>query len=194
MKPLTDDDTFYPANRKEWRNWLKKNHKKRNFIWLICYKTSAGIPTITWSEAVDEALCFGWIDSTRKSIDDKKFIQYFSKRKPGSYWSQINKDKVKRLIQDKLMTKAGLEIIEVAKKNGNWSLLEDVEKLIIPDDLKKGFLRKPKAEKYFQSLSNSMKKSILQWIVVAKIAETREKRIQETLDLASQHLIPKQFR
>ncbi len=185
--------TFYAKNRKEWRLWLQKNHAIKDSIWLIYYRKKTSIPTLSWSEAVDEALCFGWIDSTARSIDDTRFMQYFSKRKPNSVWSKINKDKIQVLSKKGLITQAGKKSIEVAKKNGSWNILDDIEKLIIPHDLEKAFINKDKAREFFLSLSKSKRKAILQWLVLAKRTETREKRIIEIVDLSSQHQVPKQF-
>jgi uncharacterized protein YdeI (YjbR/CyaY-like superfamily) len=121
-------------------------------------------------------------------------MQFFCKRKPNSAWSKINKEKVKRLIEEGLMTKAGLETIETAKQNGSWTILDDVEELIIPKDLEKAFNTQAGSKDYFLSLTRSIKKMILQWIVLAKRPETRQKRINEIAELAAQKLKPKQFR
>lgn len=186
--------TFCPASRQDWRQWLKENHSSKQSVLLIYYKKKTNIPTIIYSEAVDEALCFGWIDSTRTSLGDDQFMQFFCKRKPKSVWSKINKEKVQRLIDEGLMTAAGYECIETAKQNGSWAILDDVEKLKIPKDLAVGFKSKPGSKDYFMSLSRSVRKSILQWLVLAKRPETRQKRINEIAELASQKLKPKQFR
>jgi uncharacterized protein YdeI (YjbR/CyaY-like superfamily) len=187
-------ETFCPTCQTDWREWLQENHNSKQSVWLVCYKKQANIPTITWSDAVDEALCFGWIDSVRKSIDKDKFIQFFGKRKPNSVWSKINKAKVQRLIDEGLMMPAGFDSIEKAKENGSWTILDEVEELFIPEDLEKGFDAKPGSAAYFLSLSKSVKKSILQWLVLAKRPETRQNRINEIAELASQKLKPKQFR
>lgn len=187
-------ETFYPKSRKEWREWLKENHTKKRSIWLIYYKKKSNIPTVTYSEAVDEALCFGWIDSKAKSLGEEKFMQFFCRRKVTSVWSKVNKEKVKRLINGGLMTKSGYEIIETAKQNGLWTILDEAEALIIPKDLDDEFLKKPNAKDYFLSLSRSDKRNILQWLVLAKRQETRYKRINEIVELANQNLKPKQFR
>ncbi|MCD6066899.1 MAG: hypothetical protein K0S33_1725 [Bacteroidetes bacterium] len=152
------------------------------------------MPSISWSEAVDEALCFGWIDSTRKSLDDEKFMQFFSKRKAVSTWSKVNKEKVRQLIEQGLMTEAGLASIETAKQNGSWNILDGVEELTIPKDLEKEFKIHKGSKPFFLSLSKSVRKMILQWIVLAKRPETRQKRISEVAELAAQNLKPKQFR
>jgi uncharacterized protein YdeI (YjbR/CyaY-like superfamily) len=187
-------ETFCPASQEEWRQWLKENHSSRQSVWLVQYKQNSAKPSIGWSDSVDEALCFGWIDSTRKTIDKESFAQFFCKRKPTSNWSKINKAKVQRLIEEGLMAEAGFKSIEIAKKNGSWFILDEVEELIVPIDLMKAFRSQPGSEEYFNNLSKSVKKMILQWLVLAKRPETRQKRITETAELAAQKLKPKQFR
>lgn len=186
-------DTFCPTNRQNWRKWLEENHRSKKSVWLIYYKNNTRKPTVKYSDAVDEALCFGWIDSKAKSLDDEKFMQFFSKRKPKSVWSKINKEKVQRLIECGLMTDAGFESIEVAKQNGSWSILDSAESLVIPSDLEAEFQKNPNSIDYFLSLSRSDKRNILQWLVLAKRSETRQKRIVEIVELARQGQKPKQF-
>lgn len=186
-------ETFYPRSRQEWRDWLQDNHDKKQCIWLIYYKKKSNIPTVIYSEAVDEALCFGWIDSKAKPLDEHKFMQFFSRRKERSVWSKVNKEKVTRLTIEGLMTKAGYEIIETAKQNGSWTILDEAEALIIPKDLDKEFQRRKNAKEYFLSLSRWDKRNILQWLVLAKRQETREKRITEIVELADKKQKPKQF-
>ncbi|MBK8502869.1 MAG: YdeI/OmpD-associated family protein [Saprospiraceae bacterium] len=183
-----------PQNKEEWRLWLDKNHLIRDWVWLIIHKKSSDTPTITWSEAVDEALCFGWIDSIRKPIDAEKYMQYFGKRKVDITWSKINKNKVTHLIEQGLMSDAGVESIERAKLNGSWTILDEVEELKIPKDLEKALKLQIGSKAYFLSLSKSIRKAILQWVVLAKRPETREKRILEIANLAADRQKPKQFR
>ncbi|GLU54737.1 YdeI/OmpD-associated family protein [Dyadobacter frigoris] len=183
--------TFYPATRQQWRTWLEENQDKEKSVWLIFYKNKSNTPTITWSDAVDEALCFGWIDSIAKPVDEEKFMRFFSRRKANSVWSGINKEKVRRLVEEGLMTKKGFESIEIAKGNGSWTILDDTEGLIIPEDLEEEFQKMLNAKSYFLSLSKSVKKSILEWLVRAKRPETRQKRIVEIAELADQNLKPK---
>lgn len=192
--PSKDIETFCPTSQKAWRQWLNKNHWSKQSIWLILYKKESNKPIIGWSEAVDEALCFGWVDSKRKPIDKEKFIQFFGKRKSTGTWSKINKEKVQRLIDNGLMTQAGFDSIETAKQNGSWIILDDVEDLKIPRDLMKALRTRPGSKDFFTSLSKSVRKSILQWLVLAKRPETRQKRIAEIAELASLRLRPKQFR
>ena len=196
MKKDTDKEeveTFYPMSRQEWRAWLQEHHDKKQSIWLMAYKKKTGIPTISWSESVDEALCFGWIDSTKKTVDAEKFIQFFTRRKPKSVWSKVNKEKIERLIDEGLMTKAGFECIERAKQNGSWTTLDEAEELNIPNDLETAFQTIPGSEDFFLSLSKSARKAILQWLILAKRPETRQNRVNEIVELAGQRRKPKQF-
>lgn len=191
---LENLNTFCPNSIEAWRNWLKENHDKEPSIWLLCYKQKSEKPSISWSDAVDQALCFGWIDSTRKSVDHESFIQFFTKRKPKSIWSKINKEKVTQLIEQGLMTEAGLKTIEIAKQNGSWNSLDEVEALVIPEDLETAFEKFPRSQDFYLSLSKSVKKMILHWIVMAKRPETREKRIKEIAEQAAKGLKPKHIR
>lgn len=187
-------ETYCPQSRTDWRQWLDKNHESKQSVWLIFYTKKSNIPSLSWSEAVDEALCFGWIDSTKKTIDDSSYIQFFSKRKPKSNWSKINKEKVQLLTENGLMTAAGFDSIETAKQNGSWNILDEVEELIIPNDLEKAFKEHEGSKNYFLSLSKSARKIILGWIVLAKRQETRQKRIDEVVKSAKQNLKPTHLR
>jgi uncharacterized protein YdeI (YjbR/CyaY-like superfamily) len=187
-------EIFYPTSQSEWRKWLQENHLFKQAVWLVFYKKSSQKPSISWSEAVDEALCFGWIDSKKVSIDNEKSHQFFSKRKAISTWSKINKEKVEKLIVNEQMTIEGLKCIEIAKQNGSWTILDEVEELIIPNDLVIAFDLNPSAKEYFSTLSKSSKKIILQWLVLAKRPETRQKRISEVIESAEQKLKPNHLR
>jgi uncharacterized protein YdeI (YjbR/CyaY-like superfamily) len=186
-------NTISPENRQQWRDWLDKNHDSGETIWVICSKKSAGGKGINHDEAVEEALCYGWIDSLARSFNEESYMQSFTKRKPKSVWSKINKEKVERFIKEGLMAKAGFDSIEAAKNNGYWSILDEVEELIIPPDLEKEFDKKPVAKVYFLGLSRSDKKRILQWLVLAKRPETRQLRLHQVVESAAQHQKPKQL-
>jgi uncharacterized protein YdeI (YjbR/CyaY-like superfamily) len=183
-------ETFCPTNRQHWRAWLEEHHANKQAVWLIYHKKKSPSPTLTWSEAVDEALCFGWIDSRAQSIDEHTYRQFFSRRKPNSVWSKVNKDKVKQLIDEGKMTEAGLRSIEIARQNGSWASLDDVDALVIPPDLAQAFQNRPTAEHYFLTLSRSDRRALLQWIILAKQLTTRQKRIAELVERADQHLKP----
>lgn len=191
---MKDVEDYCPDNKQDWRKWLELNHKKKEAVWLIFYKKKSPNYNLSWSQSVDEALCFGWIDSVKKTIDTEKYKQYFSKRKAKSNWSKINKDKVETLIEQGLMEEEGYKSIEIAKENGSWIFLDEVEALVIPEDLKEEFENHKGSMEYFDSLSKSVKKILLYWVISAKRKETRQKRILEITENASKNLKPKQFR
>lgn len=191
---MNDVKDYCPNNQKDWRRWLQVNHKNIDAVWLILYRKKSPNHNLGWSEVVDEALCFGWIDSTKRTIDDEKYKQYFSKRKAKSNWSKINKEKVDTLIDQGRMQEEGYKSIEIAKENGSWTILDSVEALIMPEDLKQELANYKGAMKYYDSLSKSAKKILLYWVVSAKRKETRQKRILEIAENASENLKPKQFR
>jgi uncharacterized protein YdeI (YjbR/CyaY-like superfamily) len=176
------------SSRSEWRNWLQKHHDSYTFVWLEIYKKESGIPSVTYKEAVDEALCFGWIDSKPNKKDSKSYYQFFAKRNPKSNWSKVNKEKVEILIAQGLMTSAGMKMIELAKENGTWNFLDQVETLELPIDMEQLFGQNPKAFENWNTFSKSAKRGILEWIANAKTPQTRGKRIQETVELAGQNL------
>jgi uncharacterized protein YdeI (YjbR/CyaY-like superfamily) len=163
-------------------------------VWLIIYKKESGVPSVHYPEAVEEALCFGWVDSKPNRRDEYSYYQFFAKRNPKSNWSRINKEKVIRLTKQNLMADAGLEIVEKAKKNGSWDALNDVENLVLPGDLKKGFELNRKAYKYWKQFPGSVKRGILEWILNAKRPETRVKRVEETIHLAEKNIRANQYR
>ncbi|HEY0743500.1 MAG TPA: YdeI/OmpD-associated family protein [Chryseosolibacter sp.] len=185
--------TFYAKNRNAWRNWLKKNHDKKTFIWLIIYHKSSSTPSVYYEEAVEEALCFGWIDSKPNKRDHESRYQYFSKRKPVSNWSKLNKTRVKKLVAAGLMHDAGLAAIALARKNGSWSSLDEVEKMVIPADLDKMLRKNKTALKNFEAFPPSVRKGIFQWISSAKREETRKKRVEETVVLAAKNIRANQY-
>lgn len=186
-------EVYYPASLKQWRRWLEENHLSSQSVWLVMYKKDSDKNSITWSEAVDVALCFGWIDSKKVKIDHEKSHQFFSKRKPKSTWSKINKDKVQRLIDAGQMTPSGYECIEIAKKNGWWTILDSVEKLIVPEDLEEALTKYKGSKEFFLSLSKTDKKLMLKWVVLARRPETRQRRIDQIATYAGQNKKPNQF-
>lgn len=191
---MKDADKYCPKDKNNWRKWLEINHIQKDAIWLVFFKKGSPKYNLSWSEAVDEALCFGWIDSTKRTIDSDSYQQYFTKRKAKSNWSKINKNKVTVLIDKELMTEAGYKSIEIAKENGSWTILDAVEALITPVDLEIEFAKLKGSKVYFESLSNSIKKGILYLVISAKREETRRKRVLEVAENASKKMKPKQFR
>jgi uncharacterized protein YdeI (YjbR/CyaY-like superfamily) len=185
--------TFYGKSRKAWRKWLEQNHAKEQSVWLIMYRKETGVPSVYYSEAVDEALCFGWIDSKPNKRDDESYYQFFSRRKPKSVWSLINKKKVEVLLQQGLITPAGMAAIETAQQNGSWAALDAVDALAIPAEMEALLRKNKKAATNFHAFPPSAKKGILQWIQGAKTTTTRIKRITETVTLAAQNIRANQY-
>ena len=185
--------TFYAKSKTAWRNWLVENHQNESKLWLIIYKKDSVIPSITYDQAVDEALCFGWVDSSINKRDEESFYQCFAKRNPKSNWSRVNKLKVEKLISESLMSEAGLKIIDLAKQTGTWTALDEVENLITPPDLQKAFDQNPLAQEYFDLFPRSVKRGILEWLMDAKQIETRQKRITETVSKAERNERANQF-
>lgn len=180
-------ESFYFSDRAAWREWLAQNYQTSQGIWLIYYKVKSGKPSIQYSEAVKEALCFGWIDSKVNSLDELRYKQVFTPRKPKSVWSKVNKQYITELIEQGLMTDAGLSKIEVAKQDGSWITLDAIEALVMPADLTAALAANETANRHFAAFSRSTKKNILFWIESAKRAETRLNRIEQTVSLAAQN-------
>jgi len=185
--------TFYAKTQKEWRKWLEKNHRSEKAVWLIFYKKGSGIQSTNYAEVLEEALCFGWIDSKANKRDDQSYFQYFTKRKPKSNWSKLNKEKAAKLIEKGLMTPAGFESIEIAKKNGKWASLDGVEELTVPHDLRRLLEKDKTAFDNWEQFSRSVKRGILEWILNAKRPETRQKRINEIVELAGKNIKANQY-
>ncbi|GAB4578362.1 MAG: YdeI/OmpD-associated family protein [Anaerolineales bacterium] len=187
-------NSFHALTRAEWRAWLAQNHTRNEGIWLITYKKVSGKPAPSYEESVEEALCFGWVDSKGNKLDDERTMLWFAPRKKGSGWSKPNKIRVERLIQAGLMTPAGLAKIEAAKQDGSWTALDAVEALEIPPDLETALLANPPAQEYFNAFPRSVKRAILEWIANAKRPKTRAARLEETARLAAQNIRANQWR
>ena len=183
---MTDLEELYFKDDSEWRKWLHANYNTSKGVYLIFYKVGHEMPSMRWEEAVRVALCYGWIDSTVKRLGDGKRRQYFCPRKPKSVWSKVNKDHLKTLEADGLIHKSGYNAIAIAKLNGSWTALDDVENGIIPNDLKKAFDCNKKAFENYQSFTQGQRKSYLYWLNQAKGDETRKKRIEEIITLCKQ--------
>lgn len=183
----TNRKEYYPASRKQWRNWLQKNHNTASHVWLILYKKESNKPTITYAEVVEEALCFGWIDSKPNKRDDESYFLFIAPRKPKSVWSALNKIRIEKLLQENKITIAGLQKIEAAKKDGSWFALDKVDALEMPPALKQAFAKNKTALKNFEAFPASVKKAIYQWMQSAKTDVTLNKRVTETVTLATQN-------
>ncbi|MCI4667404.1 MAG: YdeI/OmpD-associated family protein [Bacteroidia bacterium] len=196
MSEIREDGikSFHAKSRQEWRDWLENFSHLEKGLWLVIYKKDSGVPSVYYNEAVDEALCFGWIDSKPNKRDGQSYYQYFSKRNPKSNWSKVNKDKIERLLRENRIADSGLEMIRIAQESGTWNALDEVEALIIPKDLSAAFNRFPGASEHFENFPRSVKRGILEWIFNAKRAPTRAKRIEETASLAQQNIRANQYR
>jgi uncharacterized protein YdeI (YjbR/CyaY-like superfamily) len=186
--PATDYKTTHPKNRKAWRQWLEKNYAISPGIWLIYYKKETGKRKLHYAEAVEEALCFGWIDSLPRKLDEQRAMLKFTPRKPKSAWSQLNKSRIDKLIKDGLMMKAGLIKIEQTKKDGSWDILTssdshiDINSLL--PELEKVLSKNKKALENFKAFPASYRKQFLSWIDSAKRPQTKDARIKQTVLMA----------
>jgi uncharacterized protein YdeI (YjbR/CyaY-like superfamily) len=187
-------NSTHPLSRAEWRAWLAQNHTQKEGVWLISYKKATGKPRFEYDEAVEEALCFGWVDSKPAKLDDERSMLWFAPRKPRTNWSKPNKDRVERLTAAGLMMPAGLAKVEAAKADGSWNALDGVEALEMPEDLDAALKQFPHAGANFEAFPRSVKRGILEWILNAKKPETRAKRIEETARLAEDNRRANQWR
>ncbi len=177
---------FHAMSRADWRAWLTDHHTQLGGIWLVRYKKAVGKPTLTYHDIVQEALCFGWIDSLPRKLDAERTMLYVAPRKPGSGWSRVNKAHIERMVAQGLMTPAGQAKIDAAQADGSWTALDAIENLEVPDDLAAAFDGYPGAAAYWDAFPRSVKRGILEWIASAKRPPTRAKRIDETARLAQQ--------
>jgi len=185
---MSELEEHYFKTDTEWREWLHDNHDASNGVYLIFYKVDHDNDSMRWEEAVRVALCYGWIDSTVKSLGDGKRRQYFTPRNNKSVWSALNKKHIKELKEANLMHKSGLEKIKIAKANGSWTALDDVENGVIPEDLQAEFDSNPTAFKNYQSFAFGYRKSYLYWLNQAKREDTRTKRIKEIINLCENNV------
>ena len=179
-------NSIHPETLAAWRAWLEQNHTRTEGIWLISYKKATGKARFDYNEAVEVALCFGWIDSKPNTLDEERSRLWFAPRKQGTGWSKLNKERVERLLEQGLIMPAGLAKVEAAKADGSWNALDAIEALEIPPDLAQALAAYEPAAKHFEAFPKSVKRGILEWIATAKKPETRAKRIEETAQLAAQ--------
>lgn len=180
-----DKPLLYFKNDEEWRKWLHENHANYTGIYLIFYKVASKKPSMRWEEAVKVALCYGWIDSTVKRIDDEQRKQYFTPRKNKSVWSKLNKTYIDALIANNLMQQSGLKSIKIGKKNGSWNALNDVDNEVISPQLQKAFDANPTAFKNYKNFAPSYRRGYLYWLYAAKREATRQKRITQIIKLCA---------
>jgi uncharacterized protein YdeI (YjbR/CyaY-like superfamily) len=188
---VEDYERVHPESRAEWRRWLAEHHDTAPGVWLVSWRTATGRPAVGYDASVEEALCFGWIDSLAKTVDGERSRQLFTPRRPRSGWSTSNKERVRRLLAAGLIEPAGLAAIEAAKANGSWAKLDDVERLVVPDDLAAAL---GEARGAWEAYPRSVKRGVLEWIGSAKRPETRAKRVAETAAAAARGERPGRWR
>jgi uncharacterized protein YdeI (YjbR/CyaY-like superfamily) len=181
-------------DRAAWRRWLSRHHARDRGVWLTVHKRASTGGTLSYEDAVREGLCFGWIDSTARSVDDERYRLWFAPRKPRSGWSAVNKRRIEDLVADGSMAAPGLAAIDAAKADGSWGALDRSEALEAPDDLLAAFDRHAGSRAHWDGFPPSARKQLLQWIYAAKRDETRAKRVEETASLAAEGKRANQWR
>jgi len=175
---------FTPKSRDDWRAWLEKNHAAETEVWLVFLKKHTKQPNLSYNDAVEEALCFGWIDGIKRSLDEDRYMHRFTPRKPNSNWSKSNKQRVRRMQEAGRITEAGLSCVDEAKQNGNWDEpVEPRRDFEMPPELREQLQRNSKAAAFFESLAPSYQREYIAWIATAKKPETRQRRTEETIRL-----------
>lgn len=188
-----EPNTALVRDRSEWRSWLEKYHNKLDEVWMIFYKVHTGKPCVPYDDAVEEAICFGWIDGKIRRIDDEKYMIRFTPRRARSAWSLLNVRRAERMIVQGKMKEAGWFQINNAKEDGRWQEALDEEErkekeIIIPDDLAKAFARNRKAWENFKQMAPGYRRDYIRWIKMAKREETRKRRIKEVVNRAKQNI------
>ena len=194
MTNITNDNQFYAPDRGAWRAWLQANHDGQTGVWLVITHKDSNTPSVKYDAAVEEALCFGWVDSKPNKRDDESYYLYFAQRKRKSNWSRANKERVQLMIAESKMTSAGMALVEWAQAHGTWDALEDVENLVTPPDLQALLDANETARQHYKAFPPSSKRIILEWILNAKRPATRQKRIEETVRLAEQNIRANHYR
>ena len=187
MSALDDAPHVHVDDRATWRAWLEANHATARGAWMVTWRARSGKAGLDYEAAVEEALCFGWVDSTSGRVDDERGKLYFAPRKPRSIWAASNKARVERLIAQGLMAPAGLAAIERAKANGSWETFDSVERLEVPDDLTAALASRPPASDNFAAFPPSARKLMLWWVVSARRPETRATRITQVAEAAARN-------
>jgi uncharacterized protein YdeI (YjbR/CyaY-like superfamily) len=175
---------FHAETRNQWRAWLFEHHETARAVWLVSWRKVTGRPAISYHDAVSEALAVGWVDSKPAKLDDARTMLYFTPRRPGGGWSRPNKLRIDELERAGLMTEQGRRVVAVAKADGSWTVLDDVEDLVVPPDLTAAFDRHPGSAENWQAFPRSVKRGVLEWIIQARTTATRDRRIDQTAALA----------
>ncbi len=169
------------ADLGQWREWLSANHADAAPVWVTSSRKDGEVPAVSYTDARDEALCWGWIDSTVNRLDEHRYLTLFARRNPKSGWSKVNKERIEVLRESGRMQGPGEAAIVTAQENGSWSMLDAVEALEVPDDLQEALRSEPEAERGFQSMPPGMKKELLRKVILARRPETRQKWIRQAV-------------
>lgn len=194
MGKLNEFERVTAHDRATWRAWLIQNHESSPGVWLVFFKKASSKPSVTYEEAVEEALCFGWIDSRTNAVDEDRYMQVYTPRRTGSVWSRLNKERIERLIGQGLMTEAGFAKIRAAKQDGSWVLLDAVDDLIEPAELSTALDACPKARANFNLFADSVKKQALYWVYSAKREKTKSDRIEQIVEAAAAGMSMAEYR
>jgi len=194
MGKLDDFERMTAPDRAAWRAWLVEHHESSPGIWLVYFKKASHQPSVTYDEAVEEALCFGWIDSKVHGLDDERYMQVYTPRKTGSIWSKLNKERIERVITEGLMTEAGIAKIRAAKQDGSWALLDAVDDLIEPDELRAALDADRNARANYDSFADSVKKQALYWVYSAKRERNKSDRIAQIVEAAAEGMSVAEYR
>jgi uncharacterized protein YdeI (YjbR/CyaY-like superfamily) len=178
-------NTFFASTTADWRAWLAQNCQSEKEVWLIIYHKNSGTPSVRYHEAIEHALCYGWIDSQASKRDADSSHLRFTPRNPHSTWSRVNRQRAAKMIKLGLMTEHGQALIDLARAKGTWQVLPDAESSVIPDDLQELLNRNEAAGKNFQNFPPSSKRLILEWVATPKRSDTRQRRINQTVRLAA---------
>ncbi|WP_028046066.1 YdeI family protein [Cellulomonas sp. URHE0023] len=181
-----DAEKVLIESAQQWREWLAEHHATSPGIWLVMWRASSGKPHVTYEQAIEEALCFGWIDGQSQTLDTERSALWLTRRRPGSGWSLLSKERVARVEADGRMTDVGRAVIDAAKEDGSWSRYDDADALVLPQDLLDAFGSRGGSREHWDAFSEAVRRGILRWIVDARRDVTRAARIEETADLAEQ--------
>jgi uncharacterized protein YdeI (YjbR/CyaY-like superfamily) len=185
MGVMDDAERFEPATAQEWADWLARNHDRAAGVWLVTPRRTTGRQTVDYDTAVVEALRFGWVDATVRTLDEDRAMQWFAARKPTSGWASSNKQRIERLRAEGRLEPAGERAVRVAHENGTWTMYDEVEALVVPPDLAAALGARPGAREAWDAFSPSARRLMLTWVVQAKRAETRQKRVLEIAERAA---------
>jgi uncharacterized protein YdeI (YjbR/CyaY-like superfamily) len=182
---MDEAERFEPATTAEWSDWLARNHARAKGVWLVTPRSVTGRETVDYDTSVVEALRYGWVDATVRTLDEERAMQWFSPRKPTSVWASSNKQRIERLRAEGRLEPAGEAVVRAAQANGTWTMFDDVERLVVPDDLAAALAARPGARDRWDAASPSSRRMALGWIVQARRPETRARRVERTAERAA---------